>query len=255
MTLALLALSFAPGSAVAAQEDSFDQLEIGTQTYKNVTITTKGKSYIMLLHSEGLASVKVADLSPDLRQRLGYEAPKPKGVSNNVNTWAKQAVAKVETPQVKAIQEEILKRNWPGIGTIETAGPRLWRLLAIILGIGFACHLFASYCYSRICRKAGAAPGKMIWLPFLQLVPLLRAASMSGWWLLGSVIPGLNLLGYVLWSVKISKACGKGGGTAFLLLLPITTWLGVLYLAFSGNPSPERKFGAPKINIMSLETA
>ncbi len=255
LAVMLLGLWMALGSVAAAPEESFDQLQIGTRTYKNVTITTKGKNYIMLLHSEGIASVRVAELTPELRQQLGYEAPKPKGVSNNVNTWAKQAVAKVDSPEVKAIQQEILTRQWPGVGVIGTSAPNLWRFLAIVLGIGFVCYLFSCYCYARICRRAGADPGALVWVPVLQVVPLLRAAGMSGWWLLGFMIPGLNLLGHILWSMKITKACGKGGGTTLLLVVPITTWIGVLYLAFSSSPSPKRKFGAPKIELMSLETA
>ena len=56
-----------------SQEQTFDVLTIGTRTYNNVTVTTKAKTYVMLMHSEGLANVKVSELSPEMRQTLGYK--------------------------------------------------------------------------------------------------------------------------------------------------------------------------------------
>ena len=59
---------------VRAAEDKFDVLQIGTQTYSNVTVTTKAKSYIFLIHAAGMTSIKVSQLPPDLQEKLGYGA-------------------------------------------------------------------------------------------------------------------------------------------------------------------------------------
>src|SRR5258708_17464029 len=63
-----------PRSALAANEETFDVLQIGTRTYKNVTVTTKAKNYVFILHSTGMANVNVTDLTPALREKLGYNA-------------------------------------------------------------------------------------------------------------------------------------------------------------------------------------
>ena len=61
-----------PGTATAAEEDRFEVLQIGTRTYTNVTVTTKAKSYIFIVHKGGMTSIKTAELSLALRQQLGY---------------------------------------------------------------------------------------------------------------------------------------------------------------------------------------
>jgi hypothetical protein len=69
-------------------------------------------------------------------------------------------------------------------------------------------------------------------------VPLLRAAGMSGWWLVAWFVPGLNLVAMTLWSFKIVERRNKSPVWAVLLLLPFTNLLAFLYLAFSGGESP-----------------
>src|SRR5258707_5348163 len=81
-----------PRTALAANEETFDMLQIGTRTYKNVTITTKAKNYVFILHSTGMTNVKVTDLPPDLREKLGYNAVANtgKGGSAAATAWAKK---------------------------------------------------------------------------------------------------------------------------------------------------------------------
>jgi len=103
-----------------------------------------------------------------------------------------------------------------------------------------------------ICQKTGTSPGLLVWLPVLQLIPLLRAAGMSGSWFLAYLVPGLNIVAQVVWSVKIAKTRGKTGWVALLLLLPLVNLLAFLYLAFSEEaPAKEER----PIEIMTLETA
>src|SRR5215468_3790538 len=70
--LTVIVLSALPLGANGQAEDRFPVLTIGTITYTNVTVTTKSKNYVMLLHSTGMANIKVSELSPDARQTLGY---------------------------------------------------------------------------------------------------------------------------------------------------------------------------------------
>ena len=80
-----------------------------------------------------------------------------------------------------------------------------------------AIYLFHCLCCSRICKKAGSEPGILVWIPVLQLFPLLRAAGMSGWWFLAFFVPVLNLIAQILWCFKIADARGKTALVGFLL--------------------------------------
>src|SRR5215471_2530409 len=72
--LVLAAFLTLPLGARALTEEAFDVLQIGTKTYKNVTVTTKAHDYIFILHSAGMANIKVSDLTPTLKEKLGYSA-------------------------------------------------------------------------------------------------------------------------------------------------------------------------------------
>src|SRR5438874_1141937 len=64
--------SAAASSVVPLPEEKFAVLETKTGTYKNVTVTKKTASYVMILHSTGLCNVAVPDLSSEAQVKLGY---------------------------------------------------------------------------------------------------------------------------------------------------------------------------------------
>jgi Family of unknown function (DUF5684) len=243
-----------PCSGSASDEQRFALLQIGTQTYRNVTVTTKSKDYVFILHSAGMTNIKVKDLSPELRQRLGYvEAPPPKSVAATANDWAKQSLGKIETPKVKAFEGQFLGILHTGkLDELMQAGlsPRLfWQ----VVGGVAALYLFFCYCCQLLCLRAGKKPGVLVWLPLLQMFPLLDAAGMSRWWFLGLFVPGVNLVGTILWCIKIAKVRGKSAGFAILLLLPVLNVLAFLYLAFSSGAAPTKE--KRRVEIMTLEAA
>jgi len=251
----LMALFILCSSACAATDQTFDLLQIGTRTYQNVTVTTKAKNYIFILHSTGMANIKVSELSEDVLQKLGYATvPAAKAQTNPTAAWARQAVAKMDTPQVKQVQAK-LAEAWQGAATRGNLylPPVTPRLIIISGAILLMAYLFLCYCCMLICQKTGNEPGVMVWLPFLQVIPMLRAASMSGWWFIGFFIPVVNLVGHVLWCIKIVQARSKTTPLMILLLLPVTSFFAFLYLAFS--EAAPRKDEQPRIEIMTLETA
>src|SRR5437764_116939 len=76
-------------NAQAALEQSFEMLQVGTATYHNVTVTTKNKNYVFILHSKGMTNLKVSDLTPELRAKLGYEDLSAAAVkTNSPVAWA-----------------------------------------------------------------------------------------------------------------------------------------------------------------------
>jgi hypothetical protein len=252
--LALAAFSMALLSWKAAAEEAFPVLQIGTQSYTNVTVTTKATNYIFILHAGGMQSIRLAELPPEMREKLGYSSGKKTNASTGMaKAWAQAGVAKLETQQIKDIRTK-LEQNWhseksaglPLLGLIN------FKLLLGILGLVLLVYLFHCYCFKLICEKAGHPPGVLVWVPVLHWVPLVRAAGMSGWWAMGMLIPVLNIAALILWSVKIAKARGKSGWVAFFLILPVTSFLAILYLAFSDGGKAEEDTEEPQ--VMSLQS-
>ncbi len=233
------------------QEQHFETLTIGTQTYSNVTVTTQNKNYVFLLHSGGMINIKVAELPVETREILGYakKAPAPTAATWAKQTLEKQTLVDLQKPEVKEFQKR-LSADQLRLKQISSA-LSIWVVVGI-LAFALLIYLFTSYCGKLICKKAGHDPGVLIWLPVLQMIPLLRAAKMSPAWLLALLIPLLNIVAQIIWCVKITQARGKTFWTAIFLILPVTSFFAFLYLAFSdGAGSDDDK----RVEIMTLETS
>ncbi len=235
--LAALAFpSLMVGTASAAHvEEKFDVLQTKTGTYTNVTVTTHAKNYIFIMHSTGMRNIKISDLSLETQVELGY-AP---GGTRKVSTETTVANGKTMTfESTNGVMSKIglpqIKFDAAWMKPVEATMRKLsGTIILALLGVAFALHLFFSYCASLICKKAGGDPGVMIWLPLLQLLPLLRTAGMSGWWFIGYMIPVVNIVTHILWCINIVEAREKNGLMAVLLILPVTSLFAFLYLAFS----------------------
>jgi hypothetical protein len=251
----ILLLTLFSANLFAAQELTFDVLQTGAQTYKNVTVTSKAKSYIFIKHSAGLASIKVSELSNDALQKLGYiTAPKPQ--TNSAALWARKAVEKMDTSRLKNFEANLLQK-WGGSKFISKLHPSAANPGLIVVGmvIMLAAYLFYCYCCRLVCQKVGTEPGALVWLPLLKVFPMLRAASMPAWWFVALFIPGVNLLGYVVWCSKIVEARGKTALLLVLLLLPVFNVFAFLYLAFSEGATDKTAPAEPKLELMTLEIA
>ena len=253
MWLLLVTWLIQPATAEGVVEETFPVLQIGTQVYTNVTVTTKAKNYIFILHAQGMTNIKVADLSPQLQEQFGYLVAKKKQTDATVTAWANRQMVKIEGPQIKTLRlqlQQLLRGNGSnGFSARPSLTPKV---VFTALGILLFCYLFFCYCCSLICEKVGVKPGAMIWLPFLQLFPLLSAAGMSPWWFFACFVPGLNIVAQILWSVKIVRARAKSGWVALFLLLPVINVLAFLYLAFSTH-SPEKE--EESVEILTIEAA
>ena len=252
LTARLILLS----GTVGATEEKFPVLQVGAKMYTNVTVTTKAKKYIFIVHNGGMTSIKPSELPLEVQEELGYAtAGGSKGATNTTAAWAKREIAKVNVPQVKELGKQ-LEQKWrgksaAGLSVMGLAGSTL---IFAVLGIALLIYLFHCYCCMLICRKAGKPPGVLVWVPVVQLLPLLRAAGMSGWWFLAYLVPVLNIVAQVLWCFNIAKARGKSVWVGVLLLLPFTSLFAFLYLAFSnGMPADEDEEPEPK--IMTLQAA
>ena len=107
----------------------------------------------------------------------------------------------------------------------------------------FCLWVLFCYCTMLICKKSGIKAGLACWIPIVQYARLLRAAQMSGWWILLCILfAPIAAIIFVVWSIKICQVRGKGFFTILFLLLPVTTPLAFLYLALSSDGT-EEKYG------------
>lgn len=116
-----------------------------------------------------------------------------------------------------------------------TATPPGTEPVAILIALGIALLIWILFCYclKRICEKCGTEPGLLIWIPVLNIFPMLEAAGLSGWLFIVFLIPFVNfIMGLVMWA-KICKARGKSVWLILLIFVPIVNIFFIPYLAFS----------------------
>ena len=113
-----------------------------------------------------------------------------------------------------------------------TVGFGLVFILFFLLA-GLAIYVFYCFCYKRICEKCGVTPGILIWIPLVQLVPLLQVAKMPIWMIILLLIPLVNIVIFVMMWVKICEARGKNPWLVILLFIPVVNICFIPYLAFS----------------------
>ncbi len=258
IALVLILVLPRPGSC-AEMEQFFDVLQIGTHTYTNVTVTSKTRNYVFIVHAGGMTNIKLAEVPRDILVRLGYPDPAaPKVQTNAAAVWARKTIEKLPVQQIKnmeqQVKEKLVVKDLAGKLPFEV--PTLSRNLIYAVGATLlALYLFYSFCCNLICKKAGIQPGILIWMPILQLLPLLQAARMSRWWFLAYFVPILNIVAQVMWSFKIADARNKSAIIGVFLLLPFLQIFAFLLLAFADKiPSRAKPVVTRPVEMMTLET-
>jgi hypothetical protein len=236
LRLCTLLLACGLGAVNLWADDALAVLKTKTETYANVTVISQTKTHLFVQHSRGVANLKIQDLDLDALRALGVveanQAPEGMAAADVKERGEGASESTNAQPTLLAAWKERLPAN------IEFP-PLEQKVKLILLTASFGIYLFFCYCCLLICTKSGAEPGILIWVPVLQLLPLLRAARMSGWWFLLWLVPVVNVIAQVIWCFKIATARGKGVFTAILLLLPLTSIFAFLYLAFSGGSASE----------------
>ena len=106
--------------------------------------------------------------------------------------------------------------------------------IVMILGLlvfALAVYLFFCFCCKKICEKCGQKPGILIWIPIVNIIPLLQAAGMAVWMIVLFLIPFVGFIVAIMMWAKICTARGKSPLLVIgVVLLPIVF---IPYLAFS----------------------
>jgi hypothetical protein len=194
-------------------------------TYSNVVIFSKSATHVSISHAGGMASIKAKSLDMITQRKLGFAtAEEPKGELSSI------AMAPGADPRIREIQERVQRNVEDFIQQVDKK--TLYEILALI-GI---LYLFFCYCCMQICRKTSNRAGLLVWVPGLQMIPLLRAAGMSPWLFLLLLIPGVNVIVEIAWCVRICRVRQKNSLLALLLIIPATFPMAFVYLALSGHP-------------------
>jgi hypothetical protein len=243
------------------KEQTFPVLQTKTGAYTNVTVTKKTKDWIFIMHSAGVCNVKASDLPTDARIALGYESPvtQTNGVeikADNATATASVAGSPSKLPHVNLEEVKKFATDWRQNRKEKTAQLRAYlaansAIVSGILVIWLAVHVISSALFWMICRKTHNSPGPLVWVPVLQLLPLLRAANMARVWFFAFLIFPLNVIAMIVFSIKIVKSRGKSPWVAFLLIMPPTSAIAFLYLAFSSSAPVQMANN----EVLALETA
>jgi len=232
-------------------------LQTRTDIFTNVTVYGKSDTDLFIRHARGIGNVKIKDLDQNALVSLGMaEAPSNAAASSQTSGSAKKdekpsnSGLKAGSSSMSNLDAKFREIVMPNLALLSTLSPVRLNSTVLLAAIGLllCVYLFVCYCLKLICEKTGNEPGLMVWLPILQMFPMLRAAGMSGLWFLAFLIPVLNLVAQIVWCFKIVQARGKSVWVAIGLLLPLTNLIAFLYLAFSNageSEKPEQPEPAP----------
>lgn len=214
----------------SADEERFDSLTIGLNTFSNVTIISRTATHLSFKHSQGFASVKLDALPAKEQTKVGYTPPPPpKTLTERATELTTEATAWVNDPRIVALEQEIRTE----VNRIIAEQDKV----IIYSAVGGAVCIYLLFCLAvvKICRKTTVRPGLWAWLPGLQFISLLKAAGMSPWLYPLIYIPPINLVIIVTWCFKICRTRQKSPALGFLLLLVPVNILAFFYLAFSSQ--------------------
>lgn len=122
------------------------------------------------------------------------------------------------------MEESTSQAAWAGLGIA---------MFLVILVVSLALYIFYCYCCKRICEKTGKDPGILIWIPIVNLIPLLQVAGLPVWLIILFFIPIANLVVAVMMWAKICTARGKSPWLVIMIFIPILNLIFIPYLAFS----------------------
>lgn len=89
-------------------------------------------------------------------------------------------------------------------------------MFGMLFGLAFIVLIIASMW--RVFTKAGQ-PGWMAIIPILNLFIMLKICGKPWWWIIGFLIPFVNIVVAIMLCVALAKVFGKGIGFAIGLIL------------------------------------
>jgi hypothetical protein len=123
-------------------------------------------------------------------------------------------------------------------------------------------HLFFSFCFYRIIFRTGVTNAKLVWIPVINIFPLIQASGKPIWWGMLLIIPLAGIFppfvvngfvqsifvivffaGAILFTLVWMSICNRIGLNKWagsLILVPFIQLMLPAYLAFSKHSHPDR---------------
>jgi hypothetical protein len=111
--------------------------------------------------------------------------------------------------------------------------------------LGLAVYIFAAYCLSVIAKKTNTPRPWLAWIPIANFVLMLQIAKLSLWWIVGILVPYVNILvlAYVWW--KVAEVRRRPGWWGILMLITPVNLILMWFLAFREAPASSGPTAAP----------
>ncbi len=95
-------------------------------------------------------------------------------------------------------------------------------------------YAFFAFCLSAVARKTNNADRAWwAWLPVMQVLLILKSASVEWWWIFLFLIPFVNIAVAIYVWVRVAKALSKHPVWGILMIVPGIDLFVLAYLAFS----------------------
>jgi hypothetical protein len=112
-----------------------------------------------------------------------------------------------------------------------TSGAASGAILYVFAALALVATVFYIVCYWRVFSKAGK-PGWLAIIPLVNFIVLLNIVGRSAWWLVLLLIPGVDAVFILIFSLVIywdlGKAFGKGAGFRLGLMFLHAIFIAIL---------------------------
>lgn len=105
----------------------------------------------------------------------------------------------------------------------------------LIFLMPFLFYIFFAYCIYVIAKKLGAESAWLAFVPVFNFVLILRIAGMSGWWILGLLVPLLNIYVVIKAWHGVSLRTGHDAGWTVGLILLGAIFVPLTAFTYQGN--------------------
>jgi len=96
-----------------------------------------------------------------------------------------------------------------------------------------AIYAFFAVCLQTIAKKTETEKDWMAWVPFLNLVLLLKVANKPMWWIVLFFIPIVNFVSAIVIMMSVAERREKPSWVGALVVIPFFGVAVIPYLAFS----------------------
>lgn len=100
-----------------------------------------------------------------------------------------------------------------------------------------AIYLYFTFSMYKIAQKLNTPNAFFAFIPILNIWLLCEMAGKSPVWILGLLVPFVNIIVAVIMWMEVAKRLGKSAALGFAMIVPLVNFIVIGVLAFSGGGS------------------